>query len=1035
MKQLRVHPEPQYQRRASDRAQAASSIEVRPDSSSGEQPIFRLDLLRSLQLHRGLALAILLAGLAGAAAYLLALWPLYTAQSLVYIQPAPPRVMDLGYTTRWPFDTNTYESYIAQQMVHVTRYDVLTNALRKLEPGAWQHKNESDQEAAERLARAVEVKRLGTSYEMSIAARASSAAMAAKLSNAVTASYLESAAREGKSGNTERMGMLREEEERVKAALTSDRTEQHELNKKLGLAGVGTNAPDLYDEDLSRVRNELVKARSASDEAAARLATLDGKNPHSLASLDAEADQVLSADAGLASMKVTLFQRRATLTSQMANLTPNHPQYKQDAEELSQIDNTLDSMTRDLRSKASVRIQQRLHTDLERTAGEESRLNAQLGQMSAAASGVTPKMQRENDLAADIVRLQNRYTAVDDQLHNLMLEDAAPASSYMAAAAVAPLQPVKSGVMRNTLAIALAGLLLGIMAAVTANKLDQKVYIASDVERVLGFAPMAVLPDFAQVSIGVAEEHVLRLSSGIEHARQQGNLKSCIFTGTGQGTGVTTVVTRVRTMLETMGRATVLVDASGTPPPPARAKGGLGLNDVASDLATHSGSRSTTLLQQLADEAEAGEGSLVLTDTAPLAVSAETEYLARFVDAAIVVIESGVTTRAELRDAAGALQRLEVGAVGFVLNRVGLQKADASFRSSVRGIEQHLRAQGRTYARSTERSRLSAAAPRSTKTNRNSEEAKAEPKVAEPPARSETASSQFRRRSTDRPAPELSAPSQAPSQFRRRSTDRAGVGIPLAGPPPQPDSSVPLMPQEVPVEVRPANPPLPLAPPQPLIRGREPAVAPPPRTTEPQIAVAPPPAPNVPWYRAQAAPQPVPAAQPSLAQPAPAQPAPAQTWERIATRFDDIQPEPVPEELPQPEPADTPFDSATRMTGLRNLIFSLGMKNPNMPAEEPEHVAEVPPPFHQAPERPAYDPTYTQQNYTPAPQPSSQRESAAPSRLVTAPPEFLPPKPVVETSDEDQEWNNPTKGHRDRRDAYDDVEILPSWRGQYRKKN
>src|ERR1035441_1446876 len=149
------------------------------------------------------------------------------------------------------------------------------------------------------------------------------------------------------------MGMLREEEERVKAALTSDRTEQHELNKKLGLAGVGTNAPDLYDEDLSRVRNELVKARSASDEAAARLATLDGKNPHSLASLDAEADQVLSADAGLASMKVTLFQRRALLTSQMANLTPNHPQYKQDEEELAQINNTLDSMTRDLRAKAS----------------------------------------------------------------------------------------------------------------------------------------------------------------------------------------------------------------------------------------------------------------------------------------------------------------------------------------------------------------------------------------------------------------------------------------------------------------------------------------------------------------------------------------------------------------------------------------------------------------------------------------------------------------------------------------------------------
>jgi len=46
-------------------------------------------------------------------------------------------------------------------------------------------------------------------------------------------------------------------------------------------------------------------------------------------------------------------------------------------------------------------------------------------------------------------------------------------------------------------------------------------------------------------------------------------------------------------------------------------------------------------------------------DTAPLAVSAETEYMARFVDCAIVVVESGVTTRAQLRDAAANLELAE----------------------------------------------------------------------------------------------------------------------------------------------------------------------------------------------------------------------------------------------------------------------------------------------------------------------------------------------------------------------------------------
>jgi Mrp family chromosome partitioning ATPase len=355
-------------------------------------------------------------------------------------------------------------------------------------------------------------------------------------------------------------------------------------------------------------------------------------------------------------------------------------------------------MTKDLRGKAATRIQQRLRTDLNRTADVEGRLNAQLAQMTATAASATPKLQRANDLAADIVRLQTRNGSVDEQLHNLMIEDSAPGAAHLSAIAVVPLYPTTSGILRQALIMILAGIFLGLLAAVAAHKLDPKVYIATDVERVLGFAPMAVLPDFAEVSDRVVEEHMLRLAAGIEYARQQGNLRSCIFTGTGPGTGVTTVVTRVREMLEAMGRATVLVDASGTPlPPPPVNSGGLGLQDSSSQLATRPGSRSTALLQQLADETETGEESLVLTDTAPLTVSAETEYLARLVDCAIIVIESGVTTRAQLREVAHSLQRVDVAAVGFVLNRVSLKKADPAFRRSVRGIERHLRDQGRSF--------------------------------------------------------------------------------------------------------------------------------------------------------------------------------------------------------------------------------------------------------------------------------------------------------------------------------------------------
>ena len=88
-----------------------------------------------------------------------------------------------------------------------------------------------------------------------------------------------------------------------------------------------------------------MKARADHDEAAARLTSVSAGSGVSSAAMNAEADQLIASDPGLASLKSALLQRRAALVSQMANLTPNHPQYKQDEAELQKIDASLDSST------------------------------------------------------------------------------------------------------------------------------------------------------------------------------------------------------------------------------------------------------------------------------------------------------------------------------------------------------------------------------------------------------------------------------------------------------------------------------------------------------------------------------------------------------------------------------------------------------------------------------------------------------------------------------------------------------------------
>ncbi|HTX74669.1 MAG TPA: hypothetical protein VMD29_00595 [Terracidiphilus sp.] len=651
-----------------------------------EQTFFHFDFLRALQMHRGLALGIFSAALLLSAAYVARRWNTYKAESLVYVQPAPPRLLQAGTQQQWPYDANTYESYIQQQIHNVTREDVLAGAVRKID--GFKGAKESEQAAADRLGGNLEVARVSTGYQISITATAGTAKDAAEVANAVAESFIGGTTRELRSGDTQRLELLQDERVRVMKELASDRAEQETLNKQLGVAAVGST-PDPYDDQIAATRAELVRARTDNDEAAAKLMAIAGGGPSS-AALDAEADQIVAADPGLVSMKTALDKRRSELISQMANLTPNHPLYKQDAEELVKINDSLATMTRDLRAKAAAQIEQRLKNDLERTSSVESRLNAQLAQMTGAAGGATSRLQRESDLAADIARLQARFTTVDEQFRNLNLENSAPGAVYLSAPAIAPLHADRKKVYRNALAVLLMGIVFALAAALIAYNLDPRIYIAADVERVLGFAPMALLPDLYEVGTGVAEEYMLRLAAAVEHAHQQGNLHSCIFTAVTPGAGATTVSTRVTNMLQAMGRETVLVDTVGVPQQENLRPG----NEL---IHLPRGSRSSALLQQMAEEAS--EATIVVTDTAPLLVSGETEYLARFVDSAIVIIESGVTTRAQLREVAQTLERLDVAAVGFVLNRISLEKANPAFRQSVRAVEKHLKAQTRRFDR------------------------------------------------------------------------------------------------------------------------------------------------------------------------------------------------------------------------------------------------------------------------------------------------------------------------------------------------
>lgn len=132
--------------------------------------------------------------------------------------------------------------------------------------------------------------------------------------------------------------------------------------------------------------------------------------------------------------------------------------------------------------------------------------------------------------------------------------------------------------------------------------------------------------------------------------------------------------------------------------------------------------------------------------------------------------------------------------------------------------------------------------------------------------------------------------------------------------------------------------------------------------------------------------------------------------------------EPVPDDLAI-ERDDAGYGSS-RLGSLRNLLVSLGRRSLSKDGDSAlESDSHLDPRFEKATMRPAYAETSLPETDVPG--------SSVPVRL-TAQPEFLPPKPTVEVEKE-KETVRPTPPRRDNPDG-DEIQTLPSWRGQYRKK-
>jgi uncharacterized protein involved in exopolysaccharide biosynthesis len=606
-----------------------------------------------------------------------------------------------------------YDSYVQDQIQTVTRYDIIGDAIAKFPYSLRERSGQALPYEIQSLQQKLEVKRVGSTYEMSIGLRGFSPNGLADVVNTITDTYVERVKSAEFYGLDSRLDTLRQEKDRLQKEMDDRLAEQAKLMEQLGVVAISTKegATNPYDSTLQLLRDQQVTARMQREAAEAQLMSVEKKSSSGGATVaDASADEAVASDVALSGMRSNLNNRRAVLIQEMNGLKPDHPLYQKDKEELASID----AMMNDLRRKAGDHLQDKLRQDVARTRMIELQTTQQLAEKTHTATSAAPKFQRATGLGPEIESLQKAYDAINDRIRDLELESSSPGSIHVSSKALTPLGPEQSRLRLYLLALLLISFACGVVVSVGIDIVDGKIYTSQDVERVVGFHPLGVLLDNDEFNEQIADEYYLRLAAGIDHAVRNLGTRTFLFTSPAHGSGTSIVVRELSERLRNLDLRTRTIMASSieaqkissgessrrpelvhqrrpteepsypttlVPLPPTRDHNG---------RRTEPESIAPSPMMRILNHASE-QYDVVLIDANPLPISAHTEYLARVSDATVLVVRSSTTTKLELERATRLLERLDVAGVAVVLNKISMDRADRALKRELRSYQQSSR--------------------------------------------------------------------------------------------------------------------------------------------------------------------------------------------------------------------------------------------------------------------------------------------------------------------------------------------------------
>jgi Mrp family chromosome partitioning ATPase/uncharacterized protein involved in exopolysaccharide biosynthesis len=660
-------------------------------------------------LRRYAVLSTVLILLGTAVAVPLFFWKLsFTYTAIASVIVSPKFVNNLITDRTLDLNSSEYVLFTEQQTRLITNSQILRQVLSIPEVKAkWVQPDETLEVAAERLrtSMTVDSKPRTTSF-VTVSLNSDNPNGLDVVLNAVMRAYLKEAQSSTFFESNERIQWLKQRRDELLDYVPKLRNLRMNIGNELGVTTFKEDSLNPYDNILIQSTSAAIEAQRHRVEAEALLYSLQTKEGmKGKTTVDSLAYDIVNADPLLKEFKSTLIKRRSELTTQILTLTPEHPARKKTEQEIAKIDHDLQAAEDKMWDETRKALVNQYQAKLDQAQQVEKALTQQVEVQRQQATHYATRYNEALTYTRDIERAYKQLEVINDRVDFLSIESEAPGFVRLYTEAKRPLQPSGSNGLKLGVVLIAGVLGMGLGLPVLLDMMDKRLRTPAEIQKILGFAPLAwILERNSKSAQQFAVDQLRRLALTLDRDRRQHGNRYFTLTSVKPGGGTTTLTLELAKILNELGVRTLAVEINAFKPD-ARYLGidpnkGLSnlLNQSISEAPEHlivaatlelperlpvgltntrhlvTFGRLPALLERLGERYE-----LILLDAPPVLLSADTELFAEITHGILLIVEAERVVSGELKRATHLIERLSPPVVATVMNRVRVYRGGGYF--------------------------------------------------------------------------------------------------------------------------------------------------------------------------------------------------------------------------------------------------------------------------------------------------------------------------------------------------------------------